>query len=730
MSFARAYSSSLTSEDLAALQDARHDDPFSVLGPHRFGEDVVIRAFYPGAAGVDILCVECGERPMVEIDPGLFETWLTSETPYRLRIHWAGSPIITHDPYAIPPVLSDYELALISQGRYWDLPLKLGANHREIGGVEGVLFAVWAPNARSVAVVGDFNAWDPRRNPMRLRGSAGVWELFVPGLDAGETYKFRLRDRDGRVLPLKADPLARQAENPPKTGSIVAPPPDFKWSDEAWMASRAARQSRDAPISIYEVHVDSWLRYAGREGHGGWDEACERLIPYAVGLGFTHIELMPIAEYPFGGSWGYQPLSLFAPTSRLGDPASFARFVDRCHAAGIGVLVDWVPAHFPTDEHGMARFDGTALYEHLDPKEGFHRDWNTYIYNLGRHEVKGFLIASALWWLERFHVDGLRVDAVASMLYRDYSREPGDWVPNIYGGNENLESVSFLRELNAEVRKRVPGAIMVAEESTAWAGITDPGAGGLGFHFKWNMGWMHDTLVFFERDPIHRRYNLDDVLFGLTYGFSEAFILPISHDEVVHGKKSLLGRMHGDDWNRFAHLRLFLAMMWTHPGKKLLFMGCEFGAENEFDADAPFPWPHPHDALRQGVSRLVRDLNALMREHPALHKRDGTPDGFKWVVADDAENTVFAFCRRTDSEGDELLVVANCTPVPRTNYEIGVRSGGRWREVFNSDATIYGGSGWGNFGGVYAYEHARHGEGYSINLSLPPLGLLVLRHER
>ncbi len=568
---------------------------------------------------------------------------------------------------------------------------------------------------------------------MRRRHQAGVWELFLPqglGVGPGARYKFELIGADGQLL-VKSDPVARQTEPPPATASVVADPAAFRWGDTAWMQTRAQRQQPDAPIAIYEVHAGSWLRDLEAGGRSlRWDELADRLIPYVRALGFTHIELLPVAEHPFGGSWGYQPLGLFAPSARFGAPEAFARFVDRCHQANIGVIVDWVPAHFPTDAHGLARFDGTALYEHQDPREGFHQDWNTLIYNFGRNEVRGFLIASALEWLEHFHIDGLRVDAVASMLYRDYSRRADEWVPNRYGGRENLEATTFLQQMNTVVHERCPGAITIAEESTAWPGVTAPvDVNGLGFDYKWNMGWMHDTLHYMQRDPVYRQHHHDGLTFGLVYAFSEHFILPISHDEVVHGKGSLLGKMPGDAWQRLANLRAYLAFMWTHPGKKLLFMGCEIGQLGEWNHDASPEWHLLDDPRHRGVQRLVHDLNALYRNEPALHVRDCAPEGFNWVVGDDRVNSVFAYLRLDDA-GRPMLVVANMTPVPRDGYRIGVPpvdGAVRWREVLNTDAAIYGGSNLGNGGAVDVDHVPSHGQGQSLVLRLPPLSVVVLK---
>ena len=629
---------------------------------------------------------------------------------------------------ALTPELGELDLHLIAEGRHRELGRVLGAQPLQADGRGGTRFAVWAPNARQVSVIGEFNGWDAGKHPMHPRGVSGVWETFVPEAHVGQLYKFAIWGADGLRLPDKADPVARATERPPGTASRIAPSRPFSWHDADWMAARAARHGAGAPISVYEVHAGSWLRVLEDGGRSlDWRELAERLIPYARHMGFTHLELLPIMEHPFGGSWGYQPLSQFAPSARFGAPGDFAAFVDRCHAAGLGVILDWVPAHFPSDEHGLARFDGTPLYEHADPREGFHRDWNTLIYNFGRHEVRGFLIASALEWLERYHVDGLRVDAVASMLYRDYSRNAGDWVPNIHGGRENLEAVAFLRELNGIVAERCPGAMVIAEESTAWPGVTAPvGQGGLGFSYKWNMGWMHDSLQYMARDPIHRRFHHHEMTFGLVYAFSERFVLPISHDEVVHGKGSLLGKMPGDAWQKLANLRASLGWMWAHPGKKLLFMGCEFGQPTEWNHDASPAWDLLDHPQHRGVQRLVRDLNRAYTSRPVLHRLDAAPEGFGWVIGDDAGNSVFALLRRT-GDGDEALVVCNLTPTPRHHYRVGVPGPARaWRELINTDAGVYGGSGAGNGGRVAAQAEPSHGHAHSLLLTLPPLATLIL----
>ncbi len=716
---------------IEALVHGRHGDPFAVLGRHG-GE---IRCLAPGADGVEAIASDGHVVARLERrhPAGFFLGAIAPGQPYLLRILWPGVVQETEDPYAFESLLGPMDLHLFAEGRHFELGPVFGAQCMSASDdngnrVAGVRFAVWAPNAGRVSVVGDFNSWDGRRHPMRKRLEAGVWEIFIPRLGPGELYKFELLDAYGALLPRKADPLALETEHPPGTASRVTHPMPHAWEDEDWMTSRGTRHDAGAPISIYEVHAMSWWR--DWEGQSpDWDGLADRLLPYVGDLGFTHVEFMPIAEHPFGGSWGYQPLALFAPTARLGSPDGFARFVDRAHQAGIGVIIDWVPAHFPTDAHGLYRFDGTSLYEHADPREGLHRDWNTAIYNFGRNEVRGFLIASAVHWLEKYHIDGLRVDAVASMLYRDYSREAGDWVPNRYGGRENLEAVDFLREVNAVVAQRCPGAMMIAEESTAWPGVTAPvSQGGLGFTFKWNMGWMHDTLDYMKQDPIYRRWHHDEMTFGLVYAWSERFILPLSHDEVVYGKASLLGRMPGDPWRRFANLRAYLAFMWTHPGKKLLFMGGEFGQPNEWNHDGALPWDLLDDPNHRGVQRLLGDLNTVYRAQPALHRLDASPEGFRWVVGDDRAQSVFAWLRIAHGE-QPVLVVANLTPEPRSSYRIGVPSAGWWREILNSDAALYGGSGMGNGGHAHADPIASHGQPASVALTLPPLATIILTPE-
>ena len=715
-----------------ALARGEHGDPFRILGAHESASGRIIRAFLPGADRVEVLRrADLAPLGRLERDAhGLFAGVVTDRAPYLLRITWPDAVQETEDPYSFGPSLGDIDIHLFSEGRHFELAQALGANVVSMDGVTGTRFAVWAPNASRVAVIGDFNSWDARRHPMRLRHSAGIWELFMPRVTEGARYKFDIIGPGGMRVPQKADPLAQQTEAPPATASIVASPNPFRWSDGAWMHGRAARHAPSAPLSIYEVHLQSWMWPAHDVGaRTFWDLAIDRLIPYLVNMGFTHLELLPITEHPFGGSWGYQPLGLFAPSARYGTPEGFARFVDALHDAGVGIILDWVPAHFPTDEHGLARFDGTALYEHLDPREGFHHDWNTYIYNFGRREVQGFLIASALHWLERFHVDGLRVDAVASMLYRDYSRKAGEWVPNAHGGRENLEAVGFLRHLNAVVAERCPGAMVIAEESTAWPGVTQPiSQGGLGFSYKWNMGWMHDTLQYIERDPVHRSYHHDEITFGLLYAFSEKFILPLSHDEVVYGKHSLIGKMPGDDWQKFANLRAYFGFMWGHPGKKLLFMGGEIAQWGEWNHDAELDWSLLQRPNHAGMQRLVRDLNRVYRAEGALHAGDADGNGFRWIVGDDRANSVYGFLRSADGH-PPVLVLCNMTPAPRHHYRVGVPREGLWREIANTDSRFYGGSDMGNEGAVHTVRDPAHGEPQSLELTIPPLATVMLRPE-
>ncbi|WP_130905633.1 MULTISPECIES: 1,4-alpha-glucan branching protein GlgB [unclassified Pseudomonas] len=719
--------------DIDALVRAEHHDPFAILGPH--GDGVggqFIRAYLPDALSVHVVARETGEElGQLEVTqtPGLFVGHFERAQPYLLRTRWAGGEQTAEDPYSFGPLLGEMDLYLFAEGNHRDLSSCLGAQLKTVDGVDGVRFAVWAPNARRVSVVGDFNVWDGRRHPMRLRHPSGVWELFIPRLQAGEAYKYEILGKDG-ILPLKADPMALATSLPPDTASKVAPPLQIDWQDQDWMLSRAERQRPSEPLSIYELHAGSWQCELDDLGEVArqytWPELAERLIPYVKELGFTHIELMPIMEHPFGGSWGYQLLSQFATSARYGTGDEFAAFVNACHQAEIGVILDWVPAHFPTDTHGLAQFDGTALYEYGNPQEGFHQDWDTLIYNLGRTEVHGYMLASALHWLKHFHVDGLRVDAVASMLYRDYSRKAGEWVPNRHGGRENLEAIDFLRHLNDVVALEAPGALVIAEESTAWPGVSQSTQqGGLGFAYKWNMGWMHDSLHYIQQDPVYRAHHHNELSFGLVYAWSERFILPISHDEVVHGKHSLIDKMPGDRWQKFANLRAYLSFMWAHPGKKLLFMGCEFGQWREWNHDQQLDWYLLQYSEHKGVQKLVGDLNRLYRDIPALHEQDDVPQGFQWLIGDDAINSVYAWLRWS-KEGRPVLVVANFTPVPREAYRIGVPFAGRWTELFNSDSATYAGSNYGNNGGTSTEEISSHGQNLSLVLNLPPLAVLML----
>jgi 1,4-alpha-glucan branching enzyme len=709
-----------------------HGDPFAVLGLQGgSGRPLTLCVFAPEAQEVEALSTS-GERiaQLVRIhEAGFFAAPVPGERkfPYRLRFRNGSRRWETDDPYRFPPALKDIDLELLAEGNHLKLYEVLGAHPMVIDGVEGVAFAVWAPNAKRVSVVADFNSWDGRRHPMRNRHRAGVWEIFVPGVAGDANYKFELLGPDGTVLPQKADPFAFRQERPPATASIVHSLGARRAHLEGWAETRGDANARDAPISIYEMHLGSWMR--GSDGAFlSYAAIADRLIPYVKDMGFTHIELMPVSEFPFDGSWGYQPLGLYAPTSRFGTPEDFAHFVKRLHQAGISVIVDWVAAHFPADAHGLGRFDGTALYEHADPRRGFHQDWDTLIYNYGRCEVANYLFANALYWFDRFDIDGLRADAVASMLYLDYSRKPGEWLPNEYGGNENLAAIAFLRRLNELVYGAFPGVAMVAEESTAWPGVSRPTyLGGLGFGYKWNMGWMHDTLSYIGNDPIHRKYHHNKLTFGLLYAFSENFVLPLSHDEVVHGKGSILAKMPGDQWQKFANLRAYLGFMWGHPGKKLLFMGGEFAQAREWNHDRALDWHHLEEPLHRGVQSLVRDLNALYRKTPALYKEDSDPAGFEWIEANDADNSVLAFLRRAHN-ARSVLVVCNFTPVVRYDYRIWVPKSGKWHERINTDARDYGGSDVGNQGSVEGEAVPWHEHPYSVSLTLPPLAALIFEH--
>ncbi|MEY8878440.1 MAG: 1,4-alpha-glucan branching protein GlgB [Leptothrix sp. (in: b-proteobacteria)] len=722
----------LDSLTVAALMGGDHGDPFAVLGLHAVDGAWVLRALLPGAVGVNVLDRASGAslaalRRIVGSD--LFEGALPgvadeADRPvYTLEVDWGSHRQVMEDAYRFASLLGEMDVWLLAEGTHTRPYEQLGAHPTSIDGVAGTRFAVWAPSARRVSVVGSFNNWDGRRHGMRVRSECGVWEIFVPQVGPGDLYKYEIKGADGG-LHLKADPVAFRAEMRPQTASVVHGLPPLV----AGTPTRRDANALGAAVSIYEVHLGSWRTNA----QGEWlsyREIADQLIPYAKDLGFTHLELLPVNEHPFDGSWGYQPTGMYAPTSRFGSPDDFRHFVEAAHAAGLGVILDWVPGHFPTDAHGLGQFDGSHLYEHADPREGFHQDWQTLIYNYGRTEVRNFLVGNALYWIERYGVDGLRVDAVASMLYRDYSRKEGEWVPNRYGGRENLEAIDFLRRMNHTVGTQRPEAITVAEESTAFPGVSRPPspdlqAGGLGFHYKWNMGWMNDTLRYMQQDPIHRQYHHGQLTFSLVYAFTENFVLPLSHDEVVHGKGSILQRMPGDEWQRFANLRAYYGYMWGHPGKKLLFMGCEFGQGEEWNANHGLPWHLLQYPNHLGVQRLVRDLNAVYQAYPAMHALDFTPEGFGWISHDDAKNSVLSFTRHAP-DGSVVVVVCNFTPVPREGYRIGVPDAGTYRELINTDAAVYGGSGLHN-GELQTEAIASHGRVQSLAITVPPLATLML----
>jgi len=726
---------STATDDLERLVRRELADPHGVLGAHPADGGVLVRAFRPGASGVAVR-VDGGSAVALERvhDAGVWEGVVAGASlplRYELEATYPSAPTWrTPDAYAFLPTVGEIDLHLAGEGRHEDLYARLGAHPRELDGVTGTSFAVWAPNARAVSVVGDFNYWDGRVNPMRSLGSSGIWELFLPGVRPGAHYKYEILAQSGEVR-LKADPYAFETEIPPKTASVVHQPA-HRWSDAEWMARRAASgPPLDRPVSIYEVHLGSW-RLNPLEGNRPltYRELADELSSYVQDMGFTHVELLPVMAHPFAGSWGYQVTGYFAPTPRFGSPDDFRAFVDRLHANGIGVILDWVPAHFPKDDWALARFDGTALYEHADPRRGEHPDWGTLVFNYGRNEVRNFLLANALFWLREYHADGIRVDAVASMLYLDYSREAGQWVPNEFGGREDLDAVSFLQQYNEVVHGREGGVISAAEESTAWPGVSRPVyLGGLGFGFKWNMGWMHDTLGYFEQDPVYRRWHHHELTFSMVYAFTENFILPLSHDEVVHGKGSLYAKMPGDRWQKFANLRSLYAYMWAHPGKKLLFMGQEFAQEAEWAYDRSLDWHLLESPDHAGIRALVRDLNRAYREEPALWSNDFEPSGFAWLEPNDAEHNVLAFARFTRDGERSLVFAGNFSPVPRHGYRLGLPRPGRWREVVNSDAAVYGGADIGNLGAVEAEPVPWHGQPYSARVTLPPLAALWLAPE-
>ncbi len=731
MDFTMAYETAgrRTADQLGRLVALEHSDPHAFLGAHPSPEGVVVRAFRPDAERIRLLIDgEDRAREMARLDPaGLFELVLGERRglfAYRLEIDFHGGGRATiRDPYCFLPTLGELDLHLLAEGTHERPYELLGAHPRNLGGVEGVGFAVWAPNARGVSVVGDFNAWDGRIHMMRSMGGSGIWELFIPGLEPGARYKYEVRTPQGPML--KTDPWASALELPPATASIIHRA-QHRYEDREWMAACAGRDPLRSPLSIYEVHLGSWRRIP--EDGGRWltyRELAPALADYVAEMGFTHVELLPVMEHPFSGSWGYQVSGYFAPTARFGTPDDFRFFVDYLHRRGIGVILDWVPGHFPADRFALARFDGTALYEHLDPRQGFHPEWGTYVFNFGRAEVRAFLYASAQCWLREFHADGLRVDAVASMLYLDYARAEGEWIPNPYGGRENLDAAGFLRTLNEQVYARNPGAMTIAEESTAWPAVSRPTyAGGLGFGFKWDMGWMHDTLEYFAREPVHRRWHHRDLTFGLLYAWTENFVLPLSHDEVVHGKRSLLSKMPGDRWQQFANLRALYAYMWARPGKKLLFMGGEFGQWREWNYDESLDWHLLAGDEHRGLQAVVRELNRLYRGEPALWEADHEAAGFQWIAPDNADDNVIAFMRIAPSSGRRLICVCNFSPVVRYGYRFGVPRPGYYREVLNTDAAIFAGSNAGNAGGVNADAVPFHGMPYSIALTLPPLGVL------
>jgi 1,4-alpha-glucan branching enzyme len=716
--------------DRVRLARGEHHDPHAVLGPHPAPGGAVVRAFHPGASSVALLIEGYPPLPMTPLGDGLWAAALAGVEPqiaYRLRFTSAdGQTWERDDPYRFPPTVGDLELHLIAEGTHERLYDVLGAHVTVVDETPGTGFAVWAPNARSVRLVGDFSRWDGRLFPMRSLGSSGVWELFVPGVADGELYKFEVLGADGS-LRLKADPLSFAMQVRPETASRVWETSSFSWSDGEWMAERAGRDPYTSPMAIYEVHLGSWRRRADGTWLG-YREAAELLAAHCQRFGFTHVEFLPLAEHPFDGSWGYQVTGYYAPTARFGTPADFAAMVDTLHRAGIGVILDWVPAHFPADDFALRRFDGTSLYEHPDPKRGRHPDWGTLIFDYGRPEVRNFLVANALFWIDRYHVDALRVDAVASMLYLDYSRKKGEWTPNQFGGNENLEAIAFVREVNERIYRLFPGAVTIAEESTAFPGVSRPTyLGGLGFGFKWDLGWMHDTLDYFRREPIHRRYHHDRLTFRALYLHTEHYVLPLSHDEVVHGKGSLFGKMPGDEWRRLANLRSLIANQYTQPGRKLLFMGAELAQASEWDHDASLPWKTADEPMRAAFQRYIEDLGALYLASPALWAADEEAETFAWIDAGDVEGSVVSYLRR--GGGEVLAVVQNLTPVARLTYRLGLPRAGRWAEVLNSDSTHYGGSNVGNLGGITAEPAAHHGQPASAVLALPPLGTLVLRAE-
>ncbi len=722
-----------TPGDIQAILEARHGDPFGFLGRHALPDGrFIVRSFQPQASHVKVVARDNSASWHAERihEHGIFAAILPSEAgslPYDLEITYDPHQVWrTADPYSFGTLLGEQDIHYFREGTHQRLYDCLGARPRTIDGVSGTMFAVWAPNARRVSIVGEFNAWDGRTNPMRLRMEAGIWEIFIPGIGVNTHYKYEVAGADGGIQ-LKTDPIAFYAQHGTQTASMVFDLDVYRWADQEWMEKRRSYNLYQKPMSVYEVHLGSWKKVA-EEGNRpkSYLELADDLIPYVKGLNFTHIELMPVSEFPFDGSWGYQVTGYFAPTSRFGNPDEFRQFVDRCHQAGLGVILDWVPGHFPKDSHGLARFDGTALYEHADPRQGEHQDWGTLIFNYGRAEVKNFLISNALFWLEQYHIDGLRVDAVASMLYLDYSRKPWAWVPNKYGGRENLEAIDFMRELNRVCYDKFPGSTIIAEESTAWPGVCRPtDEGGLGFGFKWNMGWMNDTLRYMEHEPVHRKFHHGEATFSMLYAYDENFVLVLSHDEVVHGKGSMINKMPGDRWQKFANLRMLYGWMWAHPGKKLLFMGCEFGQWNEWSHERSLDWHLFMGEEHATLQTLVKDLNWLYTTRPALHALDHQSGGFAWLDASDGENSIFAFVR-TALDGQKVYVIINATPVPRKGYRLGVTDAGTYRELLNTDAPTYAGSGMTNPLPIPSVGVPWQGQPRSVMVDVPPLGTLFL----
>jgi 1,4-alpha-glucan branching enzyme len=721
----------MTPQELEAILNGTHGDPFAVLGPHQVvAEGWEIRAFLPQAMEAGVV-VQGALQPMRKTrSEGFFVATLAHDPGiYQLRLTlWNGSHIEINDPYRFPPLISDFDLHIHGEGTQYESYRTMGAHLVECEGVHGVRFAVWAPNAEVVSVVGDFNDWDERRHPMRLR-TGGIWEVFLPGVGPGTNYKFSVRAPSRGFRQQKADPYGFASELPPQSASIVCDLATYQWNDQQWMDARASKDQLKEPFSIYEVHLGSWLR-GPDNSYLSYRELADKLVRYAIERGYTHLELLPVMEHPYSGSWGYQIVGYYAPTSRFGPPQDFMYFVDRCHQAGLGVIVDWVPGHFPKDAHGLAQFDGTALFEHADPRKGEHKEWGTLIFNYGRNEVRTFLISNALFWLKVYHIDGLRVDAVASMLYLDYSRKPGEWIPNMFGGNEHLEAIDFLRRFN-ELVHTVPGAITAAEESTSFAGVSRPTyLNGLGFTMKWNMGWMHDMLNYFSVDPVHRKYHHNNITFSMLYAFTENFILPISHDEVVHGKGSLLNKMPGDVWQKFANVRAFLAYMYAHPGKKLLFMGSEIGVWEEWYNERGLPWDVLHYEFHRKLQAYVTELNGLYRTHPAFYEVDYQWAGFEWVDFRDVDGSTISFIRRPQSGKPFLLFVCNFTPVPRPKYRVGVPDPGVYREILNGDSELWGGSNLGNGGWVGSEPVSYNGHYHSLSIMLPPLAVVVFESPR